>query len=1667
ATLEGIVQGSNTPSVNGDRFGYQVSLSSDGSIVAISGYQRNWVRVFSWNGSAWVRLGVDILGKGDITNDNFGTRLQLSSDGTRLVVSAPLDGLYGSGNPDMRYAGNVRVYDYTPSGTASWTHIGQDIYGTVGGGVYGDRSGSEGLSISDDGSRIAIGSHSYDGGGPYLSSYNDNRGQVRIFEYTPSGTASWTQLGPSIDGETGDSSGYSVTLSSDGSIVAISSPQNDSYGTNKGIVRIYSYTPSGVSSWTQLGAPIVGEAENDGMGKVSISDDGSIIAIGASSNDGYGTSSGHVRIFRYTPSGVSSWTQVGIDIDGEAAGDLSGLPSLSSDGSKVAIGGAGNYPNGEYRPRGHVRIFSTAADTSTPTVTLTDTDLDNLVSGSSVVTITATFSEAMSATPTINITGEVSNVAMTASRTARVWIYPWTVSATTNGIVTATVSGTDLSGNAYSGTDSITLTVDNTVPGVLLVSDNTDSIIGPTGVVSISTYFSETLSTTPTLSISGLVTNTVMSKFSSTPITQIGQLIDDSAGGKLGWTSDISESGNRIIVGGPYGSSRSFARVYQWNGKQWEQLGNEITGTSSNDLGRPVGISGDGSVIVVGERGTSNNDFIYKIYTLSGSSWVLRETLNDDNDGTTNFTRNGSVDLSYDGSIIALSHGVHDNKGRARIFEWNNTNYIQMGSDILGPGSNSLLGDGWNGISLTKNGKRIVIGVRNNGGGSANDGIVRVYDWGGSAWTQVGTDISDPVGTADSFGSSVSISSDGQTIIAGAPSFSSGPGRVHIFTYKLISGTASWTYKASISGTTNGDYFGYSSSINGNGDKIIVGAYDGDFATQGYARLYSWDGTTASQIGTDIVGDANGDAFGAHVELSANGIAIIGAPFSDSGGTDSGQVKVIGTDRYEYSWDVDGGGAPSDGTYYATVAGTDKVGNAYSGTDSITFTIDSTSPATLAITSNDSDNVITTGQVTLTATFSQNMTASPTISISGVVTNVSMTQSTTAAVWTYYWQVPSNISSGTTLNVTATATDTNSLSYSGNASLTLTISPTFYLDANGVTVKCRGCSVGDTGMVSGTLYKAVGDATYINGTASDNSLHREIQIWSSSGSQGNYQLCTTLVTDMSDLFGTVPVNNLISTWDTSNVTDMSEMFMNGSFPSSDYDLTKWDTSNVTDMRSMFVGVRGNWLISTWDTSSVTTMKSMFENAYSFNNDISSWDVSSVTTMESMFEHAEAFDQPIGAWGSTTASVTKMKSMFEAARAFNQNIGAWDTSNVTNMYTMFFSDSGNMSFNNGGSPDIGNWDTSSVTTMYFMFYGNSEFDQPLGSGGGVSGWDVSSVLVFESMFQGATKFNQDIGSWDVSGSQMNSYWCEATFREMFYGARDFNNGGSDSIKNWDMTGACNVNLMFYSTAMNQDLSTWCVPNVTSRSSFASRWDGVYDNGNARPRIPLSDAKTPVWGKCPSIATLVLTSDDSDNIITTSQVTLTATFSLSMSPTPTISISGVVTNVAMTQTSTDTVWTYFWQVPGSITSETNLNVTATATDTNSRTYVGTESLTITIDSFDPTLSFSDTDADNLLSATDSVTITASFNEAMTATPTISITGAVTNVIMIPQNGLILKGNSSFWNNGEPNNSGSNENVAELSTNKVNDIPSNISQKSIIEFSDNRNSTISNFTYVGSYQ
>ena len=182
-----------------------------------------------------------------------------------------------------------------------------------------------------------------------------NAGHVRIYEYS---AGSWTQLGADIDGEVpGDESGRSVSLSSDGTTVAIGAIFNDGNGNGAGHVRIYTYS---AGSWTQLGADIDGEAASDFSGRsVSLSSGGDTVAIGAPFNDGNGTDAGHVRIYEYS---AGSWTQLGADIDGEAAGDFSGRSvSLSADGTRVAIGASLNYGNGNYA--GHVRVYSICFDT--------------------------------------------------------------------------------------------------------------------------------------------------------------------------------------------------------------------------------------------------------------------------------------------------------------------------------------------------------------------------------------------------------------------------------------------------------------------------------------------------------------------------------------------------------------------------------------------------------------------------------------------------------------------------------------------------------------------------------------------------------------------------------------------------------------------------------------------------------------------------------------------------------------------------------------------------------------------------------------------------------------------------------------------------------------------------------------------------------------------------------------------------------------------------------------------------------------------------------------------------------------------------------------------------------------------------------------------------------
>ncbi len=210
----------------------------------------------------------------------------------------------------------------------SWQQIGNDIEGEAAGDEFGYST-----SLSSDGSIVAIGAPNNDGN-------SDNLGHVKIYEYQDS---KWKQMGDEINGKKlGEKFGSSVRLSSDGSKLAV-------YGKVCG--RIYENLNN---TWKQMGDSIdVKPAGYKFEKRISLNSEGSIVAIGYPGNDMDVSDAGYVKIFKFSD---GNWTQIGDDIEGEAAGDEFGYStSLNSDGSIVAIGAPYNDGNSELS--GHVRIY--------------------------------------------------------------------------------------------------------------------------------------------------------------------------------------------------------------------------------------------------------------------------------------------------------------------------------------------------------------------------------------------------------------------------------------------------------------------------------------------------------------------------------------------------------------------------------------------------------------------------------------------------------------------------------------------------------------------------------------------------------------------------------------------------------------------------------------------------------------------------------------------------------------------------------------------------------------------------------------------------------------------------------------------------------------------------------------------------------------------------------------------------------------------------------------------------------------------------------------------------------------------------------------------------------------------------------------------------------------
>ena len=139
-----------------------------------------------------------------------------------------------------------------------------------------------------------------------------------------------------------------------------------------------------------------------------------------------------------------------------------------------------------------------------------------------------------------------------------------------------------------------------------------------------------------------------------------------------------------------------------------------------------------------------------------------------------------------------------------------------------------------------------------------------------------------------------------------------------------------------------------------------------------------------------------------------------------------------------------------------------------------------------------------------------------------------------------------------------------------------------------------------------------------------------------------------------------------------------------------------------------------------------------------------FDTSNVTNMQSMFSNTSNLAN-LDLSGFDTGNVKRMSGMFSGSGITNLDLSSFDTSNVTDMSWMFDS------ARNLTSIDLSSFDTSNVTNMGFMFQHTSRLTSL-----DLSGFDTSNVTKMFRMFAGTSNLTSlDLSGFNTSG--VTSLW----------------------------------------------------------------------------------------------------------------------------------------------------------------------------------------------------------------------------------------------------------------------------------------------------------------------
>lgn len=309
-----------------DYFGFSVTVSSDGSIIAAGspydddkGSSSGSVYVFTKQTNSSYIQSQKLIASDGATNDYFGYSVEVNGDGSVIVVGAYQDDDKGSNS------GSVYVFTKQPDSnyTQSQKLLAND-------GAIGDYFGCS-VAVSSDSSVIIVGSFRDDDKG-------ESSGSAYVFTKKPDGSYLQSQKLTASDGSPYYYFGVSVDASSDSSVIVVGSHYDGDKGPESG--SVYVFTKQSNGTYVQSQKLVAGDgAADDRFGiSVSISGDGSVIAVGAYKDDDRGTDSGSTYVFTKQSDGLYIESQKLLASDGAYADYFGYTAAVNGDGSVILVG---------------------------------------------------------------------------------------------------------------------------------------------------------------------------------------------------------------------------------------------------------------------------------------------------------------------------------------------------------------------------------------------------------------------------------------------------------------------------------------------------------------------------------------------------------------------------------------------------------------------------------------------------------------------------------------------------------------------------------------------------------------------------------------------------------------------------------------------------------------------------------------------------------------------------------------------------------------------------------------------------------------------------------------------------------------------------------------------------------------------------------------------------------------------------------------------------------------------------------------------------------------------------------------------------------------------------------------------------------------------------------